>query len=194
MYLRLFGNNALGLGNELGYSQDWQCALCRAILIFICIHVILSLFPYLICPITFPLFKHCIKSLDLLEVWSHEDQWLLDQHVLAGHSIQIPLELTPALIVCCDAVTTCDYSIFWMALQCSLHCIPLKIDAVISKTKYDIWQYTMFQNPTISTYLKLWHLQNIVITTYVIMQLKQSNVLKHLIFTKSNTWETGFNQ
>ena len=24
------------------------------------------------------------------------------------------------------------YYIFWMALQCSLHCIPLKIDAVIS--------------------------------------------------------------
>ena len=70
-------------------------------------------------------------------------QWLL---VLVGHSIPIPLELTPTLIICCDAVTTCDYTIysfvipeykltyyiFWMALQCSLHCISLKIDAVIS--------------------------------------------------------------
>ena len=27
-----------------------------------------------------------------------------------------------------------------------------------------------------------------------IMQVKQSNILKHLIFTKSNMWETGFNQ
>ena len=48
--------------------------------------------------------------------------------------------------MCCDDVTTCDYSIysfvipeykltyyiFWMALQCSLNCIPLKIVAVIS--------------------------------------------------------------
>ena len=66
--------------------------------------------------------------------------------MLVGHSIPIPLDVTPALIICCDAVTTCDYTIysfvipeykltyyiFWMALQCSLHCIPLKIDAVIS--------------------------------------------------------------
>ena len=55
---------------------------------------------------------------------------MLDQQVLVGHSIPIPLELTPALIMCCDAVTTCDYTIysfvipeykltyfiFWMAL------------------------------------------------------------------------------
>ena len=57
--------------------------------------------------------------------------------VLVGHSFPIPLELTPALNMCCDAVTTCDYSIhsfvipeykltyytFWMALQCSLHLV-----------------------------------------------------------------------
>ena len=137
------GTMPLDCAKELGYSQDWHCAE-QYFFPFLC--VILSLLPYVICPITFPLFKQCIKYTDLLEVWSHEDQWLLDQHVLVGHSIPIPLELTPALIICCDAVTTCDYTIysfvipeykltyyiFWMALQCSLHCIPLKIYAVIS--------------------------------------------------------------
>ncbi len=126
------GTMPLDCANELGYSQDCQCVRCRAILFSA---VILSLFPYLICPITFAyFFKQCLKSLDLLEVWSHEDRWLLDQQVLVGHSVRIPLELTPALIMCCDCVTTCDYYmysfvipeykltyyIFWMALQSSL--------------------------------------------------------------------------
>ena len=96
----------LDCAKELGYSQDWHCAEQY-------------FFPFL-CVI-------CTESVAIRNLPYH-------------------LSAIQALIICCDAVTTCDYTIysfvipeykltyyiFWMALQCSLHCIPLKIYAVIS--------------------------------------------------------------